>query len=43
MADESLVDKDKFDVVLKRLIQSKPQTEAEIRAKAAEDRKTKKA
>lgn len=40
MADS--VDKDKFDAVLKRLVQAKPQTEAETKAKAAEERKAKK-
>lgn len=39
MADDSTVDQDKFDAVLKRLIQAKPQTEAETRAKAIEIRK----
>ena len=41
MADS--VDKDKFDSVLKRLIVSKPQTEAETKAKATVTRKAKKA
>ena len=43
MADEQLVDQDKFDTVLKRLIQAKPQTEAETKAKAAVIRMAKKA
>ena len=43
MADEQVVDQDKFDAVLKRLIQAKPQTEAETKAKAAVIRKAKKA
>ena len=43
MAQDSMVDQDKFDTVLKRLIQAKPQTEAETKAKAAAIRKAKKA
>lgn len=42
MTDDSSVDKDKFDAVLKRLIQAKPQTEEETKAKAKTERKTKK-
>ena len=41
--EDSQVDRDKFDTVLKRLIQAKPQTEAETKAKAAAIRKAKKA
>lgn len=43
MTDDSRVDKDKFDAVLGRLIASKPQTEAETKAKATAVRKAKKA
>ena len=40
--EDKTIDQDKFDAVLKRLIQAKPQTEVETKAKAAVERKAKK-
>jgi hypothetical protein len=43
MSDDSPVNQDKFDAILKRLIKAKPQTEAETKAKATRARTAKKA
>jgi hypothetical protein len=42
MAEDSTVNQDKFDAILKRLITAKPQTGEETKAKATAQRKAKK-
>jgi hypothetical protein len=43
MPDDSPVNQDKFDAILKRLITAKPQTGEETKAKAKTERAAKKA
>jgi hypothetical protein len=43
MPEDSTVNQDKFDAVLRRLISAKPQTEQETKAKAKTERAAKKA